>query len=128
MSAWPVVDGGTDIFKSESSMRKPFMKNTFSRAASAAATTLLIATFGVSGPTLAADQRDFGAQTCKDVMRLSGNERDLSLAFAHGYVLGQKGVTQFDVDTLAGYTDQFIDYCLDNPQANALQAFQKIAK
>jgi hypothetical protein len=76
----------------------------------------------------AGEERDFGAQTCKDVMRLSGNDRDISLAFAHGYVLGKKGTTRYNVDALAQITDQFIDYCLDNPDENALQSFEKLAK
>lgn len=73
-------------------------------------------------------KRDFGALACKDVMRLSGSDRDIALAFAHGYVLGTKGTTQYDVDALAQVTDQFIDHCLDHPAENALQSFEKIAK
>ena len=72
--------------------------------------------------------RDFAANTCKDIMRLSGQDRDVALAMAHGYMLGKKGTTKFEVDALAQITDKFIDHCLDNPKANALAAFEKIAK
>jgi len=72
--------------------------------------------------------RDLRDNTCKDVMRFSGQDRDVALALAHGYVLGKKGTTKFEIDTLAGITDKFIDYCLDNPKANALEAFERIAK
>jgi hypothetical protein len=74
------------------------------------------------------DTRDIGAQSCKEVMRLSGEERDLAIAFAHGYMLGKKGTTKFEVEALAQVTDQFIDYCLDHPAENALASFEKFAK
>ena len=80
------------------------------------------------GTAVAADQRDFGTQSCKDVMRLSGSDRDIALAFVHGYMLGKKGTTKYEVETLAQITDQFIDYCLDHPAENALQSFEKLAK
>lgn len=72
--------------------------------------------------------RDLNEYSCKDVMRLSGQDRDVALALTHGYVLGKKGTTKFEVDALAGITDKFIDYCLDNPKANALEAFERIAR
>jgi hypothetical protein len=72
-------------------------------------------------------KRDFSNLACKDVMRLSGTERDIALAFTHGYMLGKKGTTQYDVDALAQVTDRFIDHCLDHPADNALQSFEKIA-
>lgn len=91
------------------------------------ATALFMLSAAMSGSVLAADERDFATQTCKDVMRQSGTERDLALAFAHGYVLGKKGTTRYDVDALAQVTDRFIDYCLDHPAENALQSFEKFA-
>ena len=72
--------------------------------------------------------RDLKSNTCKDVMRLNGQDRDVSLALAHGYVLGRKGTTKYEIDRLSQITENFIDYCLENPKANALEAFEKIAK
>ncbi len=71
---------------------------------------------------------DLGRFLCKDVMRLSGDEREIAMALAHGYVLGRKGTTEYDVEVLANITDQFIDHCLDHPNQNALQSFEKLAK
>ena len=73
-------------------------------------------------------QGDLSGHTCKDVMRLSGEDREIALALVHGYVLGRKGTTKYDVEVLAEITDRFIDYCLDNPKDNALAAFEKIAR
>ena len=72
--------------------------------------------------------RDLKSNTCKEVMRLSGQDRDVALALAHGYVLGRKNTTRYEIDALAQITDKFIDHCLDNPKENALAAFEKIAK
>jgi hypothetical protein len=46
----------------------------------------------------------------------------------HGYVLGEKGTTRYEIPVLAQITDKFLDYCLDHPTENALQSFEKIAK
>lgn len=96
--------------------------------------TVVLATFSLAGTTVLAadapkgDAKDLKGFSCKEVMRLSGPDRDIALALAHGYVLGKKGATKYDVDMLAGITEKFIDYCLDNPKANALESFEKVAK
>jgi hypothetical protein len=104
-------------------MFKPFPRSTL-----IAVIAPFMLSAAISSTALAADKRDLGAQSCKEVMRLSGAERDLAIAFAHGYMLGKKGTTQFEVEALAEVTDQFIDYCLDHPTENALQSFEKFAK
>ena len=71
---------------------------------------------------------DMNDYLCKDVMRLSGNDRENTLAFVHGYRLGKKGTTQFDVAELTALTDKFIEHCLDNPNDKALAAFEKLGK
>lgn len=99
-----------------------------------AVTAAVIAGLSLAGSNaLAADPpsqnlRDLKSNTCKDVMRLTGQDRDVALALTHGYVLGRKGTTKFEVDALAQITDRFIEHCLDNPKDNALAAFEKIAK
>ena len=69
--------------------------------------------------------RDLNDYTCKDIMILSGTDRDIALAVAHGYRLGEKKTTKYAPDQLGEATDKFMDYCLDNPKENALQAFRK---
>lgn len=73
-------------------------------------------------------QRDLTAYACKDVMRLSGEDREIALALVHGYVLGKKGTTRYEIEALAQITDRFVDYCLDHPTENALKSFEDIAK
>jgi hypothetical protein len=36
--------------------------------------------------------------------------------------------TKYNIETLSDLTDRFIDFCLDNPDANALAAFEKLGK
>lgn len=73
-------------------------------------------------------EQDLSTFQCQDVMRLSGSERENSLAFVHGYRLGKMNTTQYDIVTLAALTDRFIDYCLENPNEKALAAFERLGK
>jgi hypothetical protein len=76
----------------------------------------------------APSQKDLSVFVCKDIMRLSGSERESALALVHGYRLGKMDTTKYDIETLSDLTDRFIDFCLDNPDANALAAFEKLGK
>lgn len=105
------------------------LKSNVGAVAVAALTALsLSATNALAGEPASQNERDLKSNTCKDVMRLSGEDRDIALAIVHGYMLGKKGTTKFKIDALAQITDKFIDHCLDNPKDNALAAFEKIAK
>jgi hypothetical protein len=64
---------------------------------------------------------------CKDLLRESGTERDVAVAFLHGYILGRAGAQKFDVDTLRKQTAAFIERCLDNPQGRALDTMLQSA-
>ena len=65
---------------------------------------------------------------CKDVMRDSGANRDVAIAFLHGYLLGKSGTSKFNIDKLRAQTDTFIDRCLDNPNEKAEQAMMTVKK
>jgi hypothetical protein len=95
-----------------------------------AAVTLTVLALGV--PNVFAEEpakpNDLNDYLCRDLMRLSGEDREIALALVHGYRLGKKGTTQFETQALAEITDKFIDYCLDHPRENALQSFDKVAK
>ena len=85
-----------------------------------------------SAPTILAEEtpktQDLNDYLCRDVMILSGNDRDNALALLHGFRMGEKKTTQFVVDALAEDTDMYLDYCLDHPKDNALEAFRQITK
>ncbi len=63
---------------------------------------------------------------CKDVMRESGANRDVAIAFLHGYLLGKSGSSKFDLEVLHKQSDDFIEQCLDNPAQKAVDVMAKI--
>ena len=91
-----------------------------------AVTIMLVA----ASPAIAQDtsNRTVDQYTCKVVMRESGSNRDVSIAFLHGYLLGKSGGSEFNIETLAKQTDAFIDRCLDNPGEKAIDAMAQVKK
>ena len=61
-------------------------------------------------------------------MRESGVNRDVAVAFLHGYLIGKAGGDRFNVETLRKQTDAFLDRCLDNPSAKAVDAMSETKK
>jgi hypothetical protein len=88
--------------------------------------------FAVSGAKLALAQSDTARTvdqyTCKDVMREHGSNRDVTIAFLHGYLLGKSGSATFDINALHHQTSAFIEYCLDHPGEKAMDAMTGIKK
>ena len=72
--------------------------------------------------------RDLKDYQCKDLMILSGEDREIAFALVHGYRLGKKNTTQFEAAVLAEATDNIMDYCLDHPADNALVTFEMFTK
>lgn len=93
----------------------------------ALASVLLVSTTAVLAEE-ESTQKNLNDFVCKDVMRLSGSERDNTLALAHGYRLGKMNTTTYEIEVLSDLTDRFIDHCLDNPNDKALAAFEKLGK
>lgn len=83
---------------------------------------------GAVAPASAQDSKDRAVEqfSCKDIMRESGANRDVAIAFLRGFLLGKSGSTKFNVDVLHKQSDGFIEYCLDNPNEKAMDAMAKI--
>lgn len=64
--------------------------------------------------------------TCKDIMREQGSNRDVAIAFLHGFLLGKSGTSIFKLDVLHKRTAELIDLCLDNPAEKAVEVLSKI--
>jgi hypothetical protein len=82
---------------------------------------------------LPASAQDKGDRTveqysCKDVMRESGANRDVAIAFLHGFIVGKSGDNKFNVETLRKQTDAFIERCLENPGLKAFDAMNEVKK
>jgi hypothetical protein len=82
----------------------------------------------IVGPALAQDATDRRVDQflCKDVMRDSGANRDVAIAFLHGYLLGKANAQQFSLDRLRRESDAFIERCLDNPGEAAVDGMAKV--
>ena len=65
---------------------------------------------------------------CKDVMRERGADRDVAIAFLHGFLLGKSGASKFDLEMLHKQSGAFIERCLENPAEPALEAMVKMKR
>jgi len=63
--------------------------------------------------------------SCREILRETGPERDVAVAFLHGYILGKAGAATLNIEGLRKQTGVFIERCLDNPQASALDSMVK---
>jgi C1A family cysteine protease len=72
--------------------------------------------------------KDLPAVKCKDVMRVGGAERDIAVAFIHGYLTGKAGKTKIDTDAMHAANEKFVEHCLDNPEHGAINAMEKLTQ
>ena len=96
-----------------------------------ARTFALIAALACStGPAGAQDNlnRTIDQYKCRDVMRESGANRDIAIAFLHGFLLGKSGSQNFNLDALHKQTEAFVDHCLSNPDGKAVDSMMAVKK
>ena len=87
----------------------------------------LLAGLIASSPISAEQQpRTVEQYLCKDVMRESGANRVVAIAFLHGYLVGKSGSGKFDLEVLHKQSDDFIEQCLDNPAQKAVDVMAKV--
>jgi hypothetical protein len=65
---------------------------------------------------------------CRDIMRENSANRDISIAFLHGYLLGKTGGQNFNLDALHKQTEAFIEHCLSNPDGKAVDSMMAVKK
>jgi hypothetical protein len=80
------------------------------------------------GPASAQNAKDRTVEQypCKDVVRESGADRDVAIAFLHGFLLGKSGGSKFNLDVLHKQSNDFIERCLDNLAERALDSMSKV--
>ena len=81
-------------------------------------------------PAFAQDNKDrtIDQYKCRDVMREAGANRDIAIAFLHGFLLGKSGSQNFNLDTLHTQTENFIEHCLSNPDSKAVDSMTAVKK
>ena len=72
------------------------------------------------------NERTIEQYACKDILRESGSNRDVAIAFLHGFLLGKSGAAKFNLDALKKQTDTFVDRCLENPHDKAVDVMMKV--
>ena len=96
------------------------------KAALCYVSALLAASIAASVASAEPQPRTIEQYMCKDVMRESGANRDVAIAFLHGYLLGKSGGSKFDLEVLHKQTDAFIEQCLDKPAQKAVDVMAKV--
>jgi len=76
----------------------------------------------------AANTIDIGKMTCKQLMSGSDMDREVGLAFFHGYLAGKKNRQTVDLPAASVLSDKVRDYCLSNPTSTVMDAFIKSEK
>jgi len=107
-------------------LRTSPMKAGFKAAITMAAVLVAAPTSNKAGAQGSQD-RMIEQYTCKDIMRESGANRDVAIAFLRGFLLGKSGSTKFNIDVLHKQSDEFIERCLANPDEKAMEAMSRIA-
>jgi len=62
--------------------------------------------------------------TCREMLRMGGEERDFTLIFLHGFVSGRQNALVFDGPALTAATDRILDACIGDPDASLLSVFE----
>lgn len=93
--------------------------------------TIVLSILGIAAqtnPVGAQSEKDRTVEQylCKDVMRESGDNRDVAIAFLHGFLLGKSGKSNFNIDTLRKQSDQFIEACLEKPGDRAINVMATV--
>ena len=69
-------------------------------------------------------QHKLDEETCRDLLQMSGESRDFTMIFMHGFMSGKKNELLFDGPTLTAATDVVIDHCINNPDDKLMSAFE----
>ncbi len=96
--------------------------------AAAAISLSLVSFSGIVAAQEETADKNMNDYSCKDVMSFTVDNREIAIAFLHGYFLGKQATTEFNTDVLSKRADQFVDYCLDNPTAKALDSMARFSK
>jgi len=89
----------------------------------------IVSTAAIAAGAVAAQEqsdRTVEQYACKEVMRETGSNREVAIAFLHGFLLGKSGISKFNIDALHKQTDAFIDRCLENPAEKAIDAMMNV--
>lgn len=76
----------------------------------------------------ALERLDLTTVSCKDMLLMEGDQRDSTIVFFHGMMIGKNGSTVLDAQTLSNTTDKVLEHCVNNPQDKLISVFEKYSK
>jgi hypothetical protein len=62
---------------------------------------------------------------CRSLLKMDGEDRDAMVMFLHGYMSGRNNETVIDAASLTEATSKIAEFCIDNPNASVMSAFQR---
>lgn len=68
---------------------------------------------------------DLNTLDCRSLLKMSGSDRDITLAFYQGMITGMNKETSVNVPVLSEVADKIVDHCIDNPKDILLKVFQE---
>ncbi|MEA5508381.1 HdeA family protein [Crocosphaera sp. UHCC 0190] len=68
---------------------------------------------------------DLSKVSCRELLKMPGEDKRLTLVFFHGFISAKKNQMMVDSIALREATNQVTDYCIDNPDATLMSAFEK---
>jgi hypothetical protein len=68
---------------------------------------------------------DLEAITCRDLLKMGGEEEENTMLFMHGYMSGKREETMVNAGELAAVTDQVMNTCIDQPSEPLIQVFEQ---
>jgi len=71
---------------------------------------------------------DITAITCKQLMSGDDTDREVGLAYFHGYMAGKKNCKMIDLPAASFLSDRVRDFCLSNPNVTVIDAFIECGK
>lgn len=96
-------------------------------AAKALALSLALATSLGTGAS-AQVTVDVGKITCNQFALYKFSDPDTIAVWLHGYYSGKRGNTVVETEKLKGNVKKLRDYCLQNPDANLLEAVETLVQ
>jgi hypothetical protein len=66
--------------------------------------------------------------TCKQLMRGDDAERDVGIAYFHGFMAGKQNIMKLDLTAASALSDKVKDFCLSNPTSTVMDVFTQSSK
>lgn len=66
--------------------------------------------------------------SCREMLTMDGEQRDLTLLFMHGFVSGENAAVELDESELSETNEAILETCVDNPSDSVLSVFHKVGK